>query len=310
MQDKPKISIISPSKNTGRFAKETIESILAQTYTNWEHIVVDGGSTDKTLGVIRQYPHIRWISEEDSGPDEAFGKGLAMVKGEYVMFCGISDGYLDRNWFKRCVDILDNHSEIALVWGLPQYMSEDGTLGRIAYDYFFYDPPPQGKDFIYYWLKTYFHLTEGNFCVRESVMKDCFPLIDPKRVREENEFLSFNYKFNTLGYLPYFMSVVANYGRIHRDAGGQRQLASGQMQMWVERYHNDIEKYKKQLIKGEIKHYYRDGFGNVLPDGLDRRRYLNQARIQKFKRIMIYLIRHLLPYRLIQNMKKILRTYV
>ena len=72
MQDKPKISIISPSKNTGRFARETIESILAQTFTQWEHIVVDGVSTDETLDVIRQYPHIRWISEEDSGPDEAF----------------------------------------------------------------------------------------------------------------------------------------------------------------------------------------------------------------------------------------------
>ena len=149
MKDKPKISIISPSKNTGRFAKETIESILAQSYPHWEHIIVDGVSTDETLDVIQQYPYIRWISEEDSGPDEAFRKGLAMAKGEYVMLCCISDGYLDRNWFKKCVDILDNHSEIALVWGFPQYMSEDGALGRIAYDYFFDNPPPQGKDFIY-----------------------------------------------------------------------------------------------------------------------------------------------------------------
>ena len=251
MQNKPKISIISPSKNTGRFAKETIESILAQSYSHWEHIVVDGVSTDETLDVIRQYTHIRCISEEDSGPDEAFRKGLAMANGEYIMFCGVSDGYLDRNWFKKCVDILDNHSEIALVWGLPQYMAGAGALGRIAYDYFFDCPPPQGKDFIYYWLKTHFWLTEGNFCVRKNVIDECFSLVDPKRVGKECEFLSFNYKFNTLGYLPYFIPVVANYGRIHHDAGGQRQLANGQMQMWVERYHNDIEKYKKQLIKGK-----------------------------------------------------------
>lgn len=310
MQDKPKISIISPSKNTGRFAKETIESILAQSYPHWEHIVVDGVSTDETLDVIRQYPHIRWISEEDSGPDEAFRKGLAMAEGEYVMLCCISDGYLDRNWFKKCVDILDNHSEIALVWGFPQYMSEDGALGRIAYDYFFDNSPPQGKDFIYYWLKTHFHLTEGNFCVRKNVIDDCFPLVDPKRVGEECEFLSFNYKFNTLGYLPYFIPVVANYGRIHHDAGGQKQLASGQIQMWVERYRNDIERYKKQLIKGKIIHRYRDGFGNVLPDEFDRRRDLNQVKVQKFKKIIIYLMRHLLSHRLKQYIKKIFRTHV
>ncbi len=309
MQNKPKISIISPSKNTGRFAKETIESILAQSYPYWEHIIVDGVSIDETLDVIRQYPHIRWISEEDSGPDEAFRKGLAMAKGEYIMFCGISDGYLDRNWFKKCVDILDNHSEIALVWGLPQYMSEAGALDRIAYDYFFDYPPPQGKDFIYYWLKTHFWLTEGNFCVRKNVIDDGFPIVDPKRVGKECEFLSFNYKFNTLGYLPYFIPVVANYGRIHYDAGGQRQLASGQMQMWVERYRNDIERYKKQLIKGKIIHRYRDGFGNVLPDEFDLRRCPNQVRFPKFKKIIINLIRHILPHRLRQNIKKIFKYH-
>ena len=309
MHDKPKISIISPSKNTGRFAKETIESILAQSYSHWEHIVVDGVSTDETLDVIRQYPHIRWISEEDSGPDEAFRKGLAMANGEYIMFCGISDGYLDRNWFKKCVDILDNHSEIALVWGLPQYMSEAGELSRIAYDYFFNCPPPQGKDFIYYWLQTYFFLTEGNFCVRKNVIDDCFPIIDPKRVEEKCDFFSFNYKFNTLGYLPYFIPVVANYGRIHHDAGGQRQLASGQMRMWIYRYQNDIEKFEKQIIKGKIIHRYRDGFGNVLPDGLDLRRYLNQDRVPKFKKIIINLIRRILPHRLKQNIKKIFKNH-
>jgi len=101
--------------------------------------------------------------------------------------------------------------------------------------------------------------------------------------------------------LPYFIPVVANYGRVHRDAGGQRQMASGQMHRWVERYHKDVEKYKKQLIKGRLVHRYRDGFGNVLPDGLDRRRYLNQVRVQKFKKIIIYLMRHLLPHRLKQD---------
>lgn len=275
MQDKPKISIISPSKNTGRFARETIESIMAQSYPRWEHIIVDGVSTDETLDVIRKYPHIRWISEEDSGPDEAFRKGLAMAKGEYVMFCGISDGYLDRNWFKKCVDILDNNSEIALVWGFPQYMSEDGVLGRIAYDYFFDDPPPQSKDFIYYWLKTHFHFPEGNFCVRKNVMDECFPVVDPGRVGEECEFLSFNYNFNILGYLPYFIPVVTNYGRIHYDAGGQRQMASGKMQLWVERYHNDIEKYTEQLIKGKVVHRYRDGFGDLLSEGVNINKYKN-----------------------------------
>lgn len=310
MQDKPKISIISPSKNTGRFAKETIESILTQTHTSWEHIVVDGGSTDETLDVIRQYPHIRWISEEDSGPDEAFRKGLAMAKGEYVMLCCISDGYLDRNWLKKCVEILDHQPEISLVWGIDQNMLEDGTLHRIVYNSFFKNPPPSGRDFIYYWLenKRLFH--ERTLCVRKNVIEVCFPPFDPKAVGQESAFLTFFYNFNAFGYLPYFIPNLAAYGRIHHDAASQRQIKSGELERSLKKYDSEVEQYKEQLINGEIKHRYRDGFGNALPDGLDRRRYLNQARIQKFKRIMIYLMHHLLPHRLIQNMKKILRTHV
>lgn len=275
MQKKPKISIISSSKNTGRFARETIESIMAQSYPLWEHIIVDAVSTDETLDVIRQYPHIRLISEVDIGFYEGIRKGLAMAKGEYVMLCCISDGYIDRNWFKKCVDILDNNPEIALVWGFPQYMSEYGTLNRISYDYFFDDHPPKNKDFIYYWLKTHFYFPEGNFCVRKYVIDDCFPLVDPKKVVEKDGFLSFNFKFNTSGYLPYFIPVVASYGRTHHDSAGKKNMASGQLLIVLERYHNDIEKYTKQLLKGEIIHQYRDGFGNLLPDGFDPKRYKN-----------------------------------
>jgi len=284
MQDKPKISIISPSKNTGRFAKETIDSILAQSYPQWEHIVVDGVSTDETLDVIREYPHIRCISEEDSGPDEAFRKGLAIAKGEYVMFCGISDGYLDKNWFKKCVSILNNHSEISLVWGFPQYMSEDGILGRISYDYFFDDPPPQGADFIYFWLKTHFYLPEGNFCVRKRVIDDCYPLFDPQNVGQENAILSFNYNFNTQGYLPFFIPVVANYGRIHQDAGGQRQMANGQMKKWIERYHNDIDKYINNLFKGRMIHRFKDGFANIISEEFDINKSKNNKINRQFNR--------------------------
>ncbi len=61
------------------------------------------------------------------------------------------------------------------------------------------------------------------------------------------------------------------------------------MQMWVERYYNDIEKYKKQLIKGKIIHRYGDGFD---PDELDRRRYINQVRVPEFRDKIKYFLEH------------------
>lgn len=283
MTDKPKISIVTPSRNTGRFARETIGSVQVQTFTAWEHIVVDGLSTDGTQEVLKQYPHLRWVSEADSGPDEAFIKGFKMARGEYVMFCAFSDGYLDKNWLKKCAELLDSRPEISLVWGLPQYLSEDGTLGRISYASFLDNPPPQGTEFVYHWLKTCFHFPEGNFCVRKNVLEDCFPVVDPKEVGKECEMLTFNYNFNTRGYLPHFIPAVVNYGRIHQDAGGQQQLASGKMQLWGVRYHNDIEQYKKRLASGEAVHRYRDGTGHLLPDAFDFERILKLERREKLK---------------------------
>ena len=315
MQDKPKLSIITPSKNTGRFAKETIESILAQTYKNWEHIVVDGVSTDETLNIIRQYPLIRLISEPDSGPNEAFLKGLAMAKGEYVMLCCISDGYLDKNWFKKCVEILDQQPEISLVWGIDQNMLEDGTLHTIVYNSWFENPPPSGRDYIYYWLETGTLFHERDLCVRKNVIEKCFPHFDSKRVGQEHGHLTFGYNFNRLGYLPYLIPVVAAYGRQHGDALSKNQAISGELKRALKKYYRDFEQFRKKIIKGEIEHRYRDGSGKLLLGGFDLKKAGELDRKNKFKKIVIYLIPPIFPkllakYRAYKNMKEIRKNIV
>ena len=63
----PKVSIVTPTFNSAPTLRETIESVLAQDYKNWEHIVMDGGSTDGTLDILRSYPHLQWVSEKDKG---------------------------------------------------------------------------------------------------------------------------------------------------------------------------------------------------------------------------------------------------
>ena len=318
MQDKPKISIITPSKNTGRFARETIESILAQTYKNWEHIVIDGVSTDETLDIIRQYPHIRWISEPDSCPNEAFLKGLAIAKGEYIMLCCMSDGYLDKNWFKRCVEILDSRSEISLVWGNDQNMLEDGTLHKIVYNSWFDNPPPSGKDFIYYWLKngTFFH--ERDLCVRKSIIEFCCAGSGP-----ETFYPDFMYNFTTHGYLPYFYPIVAAYGRHHSDATRyveaiNKKLMAERNQIYKQ-YYKKIDQYKRKLIKREIRHQYRDGYGRILPLEFDIKRCFEYDKENKLVKITKFLIppiflwfknKLLTRYRIYQNLRKIRKDLV
>src|SRR5437660_610944 len=63
----PLVSVVTPSMNQGAFIEETIQSVLDQDYPRIEHIVVDGGSTDETVEVLRRFPSVRWISEGDEG---------------------------------------------------------------------------------------------------------------------------------------------------------------------------------------------------------------------------------------------------
>ena len=171
---KPKLTIISPSLNTGKFLRETIRSIFKQSYKNFEYIVIDGGSTDETLAILKEYPQIKLVVEKDSSPAEAFLKGLAMARGDYIMLSCISDGYLDKDWFKKCVDALDNDREISLVWGNIQYITEEGQLTDIGYFPQFSNKfsrlmLPQKTEFLYAWLAAYGGFPDMNLCVRKSL---------------------------------------------------------------------------------------------------------------------------------------------
>lgn len=260
MSSVPKVSIFTASKNGGHFLVDTIESVLNQTFKNYEHIIVDGASTDNTVEILKRYPHIRWISEPDSSAAEGFHKALRMCRGEYILQCCVSDGFLDKRWFETCVDILDKHSDLSMVYGFPQYMTEDGHLGRIAYSEFFHQPPPQKEEFLPFWLATRFLYPEGNYCVRREVFQACFPRSDSTEFFDAvHPFLKFNYNFNINGYLSFFVPLIANLGRIHTnwlDQNKQTQLDVGKT---IDMYCNGIDEYKEGLLQGRNRHVFRNG---------------------------------------------------
>jgi glycosyltransferase involved in cell wall biosynthesis len=100
----PTLSIITPSFNQGRYIERSIRSVLDQGYPNLEYVIVDGGSTDETLDVIRSYQDrlAWWVSEPDDGQSHAINKGLERTSGEIVAYINSDDYYLP-GAFERAV---------------------------------------------------------------------------------------------------------------------------------------------------------------------------------------------------------------
>jgi glycosyltransferase involved in cell wall biosynthesis len=90
----PRITICTPSFNQGHFIEETINSVLNQSYPNLEYIVMDGGSTDGTVDILRKYEkHLVWKSEKDRGQSDAINKGFRMASGDILAFINSDDVY-------------------------------------------------------------------------------------------------------------------------------------------------------------------------------------------------------------------------
>jgi hypothetical protein len=88
----PRFSIVMPSFNTAEYLRETIDSVIAQDYPDFEFLIVDGGSTDGTLEILRSYGgQIRWISEPDHGQCDALNKGFSMATGELLYWANADD---------------------------------------------------------------------------------------------------------------------------------------------------------------------------------------------------------------------------
>lgn len=133
MQNTPLISIITVCFNSAKNIRQTIESVLNQTYTNIEYILVDGKSTDNTFEIIKEYESkfaekgiiYHWISEPDNGIYDAMNKGVKMATGEWINFQG-SDDWLELN---ACEEISKTISSCEILPSLIYSITKCYTQG-------------------------------------------------------------------------------------------------------------------------------------------------------------------------------------
>jgi glycosyltransferase involved in cell wall biosynthesis len=125
----PKISIVTPSFNQGSFLEETIESVLGQGYPNLEYVIIDGGSTDNSVEVIKKYEkHLTfWVSEKDKGMYDAIQKGFSKTTGEVMGWINSDDRYHPKSFFVLA-EIFSSFPEVEWLQGNPTSIDETGRI--------------------------------------------------------------------------------------------------------------------------------------------------------------------------------------
>jgi glycosyltransferase involved in cell wall biosynthesis len=136
MNSKPSFSIVTPSLNQGAFIGEALESVKRQAWADMEHLVIDGGSSDNTVGALKSYSgrqhwgHLRWTSEPDRGQSHALNKGFAAASGDIVGWLNSDDRYLP-GCFERVAKVFEEHPEADIVYGDYRFIDEYGKVQRV-----------------------------------------------------------------------------------------------------------------------------------------------------------------------------------
>jgi glycosyltransferase involved in cell wall biosynthesis len=212
----PLVSIITPSFNQGHFIEETIQSVLGQDYPNIEYLVIDGGSTDKTLEILRKYEsRLKWISEPDGGQSQAINKGFGMARGEIVAWLNSDDTLLPGAISKAASHLAANR-ETMMVYGEGYLMDHHSQItGRF----------PATEPFNL-WRLIYY----GDYILQQTVFMrrrifDVIPMVDESLHygMDWDLFIRIGKRFK-VDYLPEYLGVLREYPQAKSFAGGVKRL--------------------------------------------------------------------------------------
>lgn len=133
-----KISVITVTFNSGKTVKDTIESVLKQKYDNYEYLVIDGGSKDNTVDIIKEYESkfegkMRWVSEKDKGMYDGINKGIRMATGDVVGIINSDDFYHRDDIFDVIAKSFEENPGVQAIYGDVRFVNPDNLEKTVRY---------------------------------------------------------------------------------------------------------------------------------------------------------------------------------
>lgn len=206
MKKDPLVTIVTPSFNQADYLEETILSVLNQTYQHIEYIVIDGGSTDNSVDIIKKYKNKigSWLSEPDQGQTDAINKGFSLAKGEIIGWLNSDDTLLSEA-VKEAVAFMQVNPNYGLVYGDANYIDgESKIIGQF----------PAAQTSMKKLKRGYVHIPQQASFFRKSLWDRVGPL-DPKF------FFAMDYdlwvRLAAVSGIKYIPRFWANF-RLHADA--------------------------------------------------------------------------------------------
>ena len=164
-----KATVVTPSYNQGKYIKRTIDSVLSQNVDDLEYIIMDGGSTDETIDILKSYgDKIIWRSERDKGQTDAVNKGIREAHGEIIGWLNSDDIYYP-DAIKKVMKVFENHPEINVVYGNANHIKEDDSFIEEYYT----------EDFDYERLKDICFICQPSLFFRKNLV-DKYGYLDDK----------------------------------------------------------------------------------------------------------------------------------
>jgi glycosyltransferase involved in cell wall biosynthesis len=211
----PIVTVVTPSYNQGHFIRATIESVLSQGYPHLEYIVMDGGSTDETSSVVKDYAsRLKFISEKDRGQSHAINKGFQMARGSILSWLNSDDLYLP-GCIGTAVDGFRRHPEAGALYGEGYLIDRSGNYtGRF--------PCTEPFDL---WKLTYLsdYILQQTVYFRKDVLDDVGHLDEDLHYTMDWDILiRIGMKYG-LAYVPEYMGCLREYAEAKSSAGGMRR---------------------------------------------------------------------------------------